>query len=213
MYFPSLDPIRELTLTVSSQQRQVRLPVHEQCLGPPLRNYLTPHLPVLYVERAVQLLMTLLCSSSVDYLIVPVTMPAAEDRPLGEILPKEEIIDGCKTFMNCCFQLHFLSKVRFLAHVERDPGSINQFLLTCILGLSARFTPSLIKRFGGAEMAADVFIQRAEQLALAEIYKPTLETVQGLILLGASEWAKGECNKGLVSFVVFGKSTDFQMPC
>ncbi|KAH8881457.1 hypothetical protein GQ53DRAFT_702217 [Thozetella sp. PMI_491] len=115
-----------------------------------------------------------------------------------QLPPREEIVDACRVFINCCFQLHFIPKVRFLAQAEGDLDSINQFLLMCILSMSARFTPSLIKRFGGPAEASDFFVQRAEEMVLLEMYKPTLETAQGLIFLGASEWAKGDCNKSLI---------------
>jgi hypothetical protein len=123
----------------------------------------------------------------------------AAEWPLHELLPSAEIVEGCRAFIDCCFQTHFLPKVRFLAHVERDSSSVNPFSLMCILGMSARFTPSLIQRFGGPEKAADVFVQRAEHMALTAIYTPTLETAQGFMLLGVAEWAKGDCNKSLVS--------------
>ena len=67
--------------------------------------------------------------------------------------------------------------------------------------MSARFTPSLVKRFGGPVKASDVFVTLAEEMAPAEMYKPTLETSQAFILLGTAEWAKGDCNKSLVSYL------------
>ena len=73
------------------------------------------------------------------------------------------------------------------------------FLLLCILCVSARFTPSLVARYGGHSKAMKTFVQRAEDLASTEIYNPTLETIQGFILLGTAEWANGKENKSLVS--------------
>jgi hypothetical protein len=100
--------------------------------------------------------------------------------------------------MNCHFQLGFLPKLLFLDRLEKDAVSVNLFLLLCILGVSARFTPSLVSRYGGHAKATRMFVERAEKLVPAEIYKPALETIQAFILLGSAEWANGDRNRSLV---------------
>lgn len=111
----------------------------------------------------------------------------------------EEILDGCRTYVQCCFQVDFVPKVRFLSQVERHPNEVDQFLLAAVLAMSARFCVRLVCRFDDdPSKATDVFLRLAEGMAPAEMYHPTLESAQGFMLLGAAEWAKGDCNKALV---------------
>jgi hypothetical protein len=100
--------------------------------------------------------------------------------------------------MNCHVQLGFLPKLLFLDRLEKDAASVNVFLLLCILSVSARFTPSLVSRYGGHAKATRTFVERAERLVPAEIYQPTLETIRAFILLGSAEWANGDRNRSLV---------------
>ncbi len=72
--------------------------------------------------------------------------------------PHEEVVEACKVFMNCYFQLGFLPKRLFLDRLENDRESISVFLLLCILSVSARFTPSLVARYGGHEKAMKDFV-------------------------------------------------------
>lgn len=112
--------------------------------------------------------------------------------------PREEVFEACKVFMDCYFQLGFLPKVLFLNRLQTDFDSINVFLLLSILSVSARFTPSLVRRYGGHAEATKIFVERAETLVPMEIYKPTLENVQAFILLGTAEWANGDRNRSVV---------------
>jgi hypothetical protein len=123
-------------------------------------------------------------------------------KPFWELLPPhDELVEGCKVFLDCSFQLGFLPKLLFLERLRKDPESMNVFLLLCMLGVSARFTPSLIRRYGGHAKATRVFIERAERLVPTEIYKTTLEVVQAFILLGTAGWANGDVDRSLVSIV------------
>ena len=100
--------------------------------------------------------------------------------------------------MTSYFQLGFFSKALFLKHLEEDYDSVSKFLLLSILSISARFVPSLVKRYGGHAEAIRTFVERAETLVSSEIYKPTLDNAQAFILLGTAEWASGERNKSVV---------------
>jgi hypothetical protein len=98
--------------------------------------------------------------------------------------PLEEVIKGCKVFMNCYFQLGFLPKFLILDRLQKEPESVNVFLLLSIPGLSARFTPSLVSRYGGHAKATRGFVERAEKVVPDEIYKPTLKSVQAFNSIG-----------------------------
>ncbi|EXJ86685.1 hypothetical protein A1O3_03638 [Capronia epimyces CBS 606.96] len=116
----------------------------------------------------------------------------------GCLPPHEEIIEACQKFTNCYFQVGFLPKLLFMERLEKDATCINQFLLLCILGVSARFTPSLLRRYGGPAKATRFFVAQAEKMVPTEIYKPTLDTLQGFILLGSAEWACEDRDRSLI---------------
>lgn len=83
---------------------------------------------------------------------------------------------------------------------------MNVFLLLSILAVSARFTSSLVKRYGGHAKATKTFVDRAEGLVPSEMYKPALDTIQAFILLGIAEWANGDRSRSLVSSLFTGLS-------
>lgn len=95
--------------------------------------------------------------------------------------------------------LAFIPKAIFLDRLENDPGSISTFLLLSILAVSARFTPSLVKRYGDRAKATKSFVDRAESLVTGAMYKTRLDNVQAFILLGVAEWANGDRSRSLVS--------------
>ncbi len=85
--------------------------------------------------------------------------PLNKIKTLWDLLPPhEEVVEACNVFLNCYFQLGFLPKRLFLDRLEKNRESISVFLLLCILGVSARFTPSLVARYGGHQKAMRVFI-------------------------------------------------------
>lgn len=111
----------------------------------------------------------------------------------GAFFPShEEIVAGCRVFVSSYFQLGFLPKAIFIEAISRSLNSVSPFLLSCILSISARFTPSLVRRYGGSGRATENFLQIARAMAPAEMYKPTLERTQGFFLLAISEWGNGD---------------------
>lgn len=104
----------------------------------------------------------------------------------------EEIVAGCRVFVSSYFQLGFLPKAIFIQAITRSLNSVSPFLLSSILSISARFTPSLVRRYGGSERATENFLQIARAMAPAEMYRPSLERTQGFFLLAISEWGNGD---------------------
>ncbi|GAA5823409.1 hypothetical protein JCM11251_000625 [Rhodosporidiobolus azoricus] len=105
--------------------------------------------------------------------------------------PHDELVEGCKAFLSSYFQLGFISESVFLEQLEQDPSSISTFLLLSILTISARFSPSLVKRFGSRRAATAAFSARATGLVPEEMLKPSLENTQAFFLLGVSKWGGG----------------------
>lgn len=128
-----------------------------------------------------------------------------------ELLPPlAEVIEAVNTFTRQYFQLGFIPKQLFPARIERDHSSMSPFLLLTILSVSARFTPSLIRRFGTGVKAAETFMERAEQLAVNKIYdQPSLESCQAFYLLSISQQGSGWKN---ASYVRFPENRRAQMP-
>jgi hypothetical protein len=117
--------------------------------------------------------------------------PPIQDR--WDLLPPHsEVVEACKTFWTSFFQLGFLPKAIFLEQLANRRTSINVFFLLGILSVSARFTPSLISRYGDGLRAADIFMERAATLVVEEMYTPTLERTQAFFLLAIAEWGKGD---------------------
>lgn len=131
--------------------------------------------------------------------------------------PHDELVEGVKAFLSSYFQLvrfplsfppsrrfltlspnlqGFIHETRFLEQLEQ--GSVPTFLLLAILATSARFSPSLIKRFGGRRAAAEVFKSRALSLVPDEMLLPSLPRLQAFFLLGVSEWAEGSGQRAWV---------------
>lgn len=106
--------------------------------------------------------------------------------------PHEEIVAGCRVFVSSYFQLGFLPKAIFLRTVARSLNSVSPFLLASILGISARFTPCLVRRYGGSGRATENFLQIARAMSPAEMYRPSLERTQAFFLLAISEWGNGD---------------------
>ena len=115
--------------------------------------------------------------------------------PLGqeEMFPHaEEIVEGCRVFVTSYFQLGFIPKAVFLENLCRDTSSVPKFLLATILSISARFTPSLVRKYGTARKATDHFLEVSRSMVPEEMYKPSLERIQGFFLLAISQWGNGE---------------------
>ncbi|KAM0752920.1 hypothetical protein T439DRAFT_323535 [Meredithblackwellia eburnea MCA 4105] len=105
--------------------------------------------------------------------------------------PHRCLMDGCEAFFDGYSQISFLPRPLFLHQLSTEPQSINTFLLLSILAISARFTPSLIERYGGKLAASDVFAARAHAMILDEMMMPTIERAQAFYLLGICDWGRG----------------------
>lgn len=103
---------------------------------------------------------------------IPVESPRVSIRVTDRwdlLPPYTEVVEACKIFWTSFFQLGFLPKAIFLEQLANQRSSINVFFLLGILSVSARFTPSLIARYGDGLKAADVFMERAATLVIEEM--------------------------------------------
>lgn len=147
---------------------------------------------------------------------IPGTTPlnhTAQD-PWDLLPPYEELTEGCNVFGISCIQLGwyrifqaarrgliisgFLPKALFLESLANDRRSMSVFLLLSMLSVSARFTPSLIRRYGANGRAGEHFMKCAAYMVQDEMYEPTLERTQAFFLLGIAEWGKGDRNRSSV---------------
>lgn len=106
--------------------------------------------------------------------------------------PSDEVVEGCRIFVTSYFQLGFIPKAVFLENLRVNPSSVSKFLLACILSISARFTPSLVARYGNARKATDYFLEVSRSMVPAEMYNPSLERIQAFFLLAISQWGNGD---------------------
>ncbi|KAK0387863.1 hypothetical protein NLU13_4108 [Sarocladium strictum] len=110
-----------------------------------------------------------------------------------EVLPPiDEVVEGCRIFVTSYFQLGFIPKAVFLEKLVRQYEAVSPFLICCILSISARFTPSLTKRYGGAREATDHFLEVSRLMVPGEMYKSSLERLQAFFLLSISQWGNGD---------------------
>ncbi|KAI0428241.1 hypothetical protein F5Y09DRAFT_343835 [Xylaria sp. FL1042] len=118
-----------------------------------------------------------------------------------ELLPEMEvIIDGIHTFIRHFYQIGFIPKKMFITSLRENAESVSVFLLLSILCISARFNKNLIKTYGDGLKAADEFMQKAQRLAINEIYlEPTLERCQAFYLLSIAEQGSGKSNTSYIS--------------
>ncbi|KAL1706778.1 hypothetical protein EV121DRAFT_289163 [Schizophyllum commune] len=112
--------------------------------------------------------------------------------------PTPELIEACQAFMTSYFQLGFIPKSMFLERLSKEPDSVPVFLLLAILSVSARFTPSLVRRYGDGSKATEVFLKRAESMVPTEMYKPTLERTQAFFILSTAEWGQADNDKSFM---------------
>ncbi|KAF2792017.1 hypothetical protein K505DRAFT_350908 [Melanomma pulvis-pyrius CBS 109.77] len=108
----------------------------------------------------------------------------------------EEIIEACRVFTTSYFQLGFIPKTSFFERIQKD--DVSEFLLLCILCLSARFTPCLVDRYGDAAKATDRFMTAALEKVPHEMYNTNLENVQALFLLSVAEWGNGDRDRSSI---------------
>jgi hypothetical protein len=114
--------------------------------------------------------------------------------PEGALPPLELLLEAAEQLFSSYFQLFFLHKPTFLHTLATEPASIRPFLLFSILAVSARFTPSLVARYGRGSLArtSEHFTAQAHQLVLTELVTPTMEGLQGLYLLGVVDFGAGK---------------------
>ncbi|KAF2970674.1 hypothetical protein GQX73_g2885 [Xylaria multiplex] len=113
-----------------------------------------------------------------------------------DLLPDMEVIvDGIHTFIRHFYQIGFIPKKMFITGLRENAESVSVFLLLGILCISARFNKYFIKTYGDGLKAADEFMQKAQRLAVNEIYlEPTLERCQAFYLLSIAEQGSGKSN-------------------
>ncbi|CAK7205087.1 hypothetical protein SEUCBS139899_007852 [Sporothrix eucalyptigena] len=116
--------------------------------------------------------------------------------------PHDEVVDGCRTFVTCYFQLGFLPRSLFLERLVQAPDESNKFLLSCLLAISSRFTPSLVQRYGSRTAATDHFLALAQSQALVEMYAPSLERTQAFFLLSIAEWGNSDRDRSAIDMAV-----------
>lgn len=114
----------------------------------------------------------------------------------------EEIVAGCRSFVTSYFQLGFLPKAIFIEAISRNASAVSPFLLSCILGISARFTPVLVQKYGSSERATDNFLRLARMMVPSEMYEPSLERTQAFFLLAIAEWGNGDKDRSSVNMGV-----------
>ncbi|CAG9995623.1 unnamed protein product [Clonostachys byssicola] len=112
--------------------------------------------------------------------------------------PPVEVLESCRIFVTSYFQLGFIPKTIFLESLRKDPNSASKFLLACILSISARFTPSLIQRYGTPANAANHFMEVADAMVPTEMYQPSLARIQAFFLLAISQWGNGSRHKSMI---------------
>ena len=126
--------------------------------------------------------------------------PVPTIDPFDYLPPREEIIDAVQMFTRHYFQLGFIPKQMFISRLEANQRDVSVFLLLALLSISARFTPSLVQRYGSGMKAADLFMDRASRVALDELYEePNLERCQGFYLLAIAQQGSGFKNRSSVS--------------
>ncbi|EON99010.1 putative general repressor of transcription-like protein [Phaeoacremonium minimum UCRPA7] len=114
--------------------------------------------------------------------------------------PLPEIIDAVNQFTRLYFQLGFIPKQLFPERLKKDHRSVSVFLLLSILSISARFTPSIVLRYGDGMKAADIFMERASVVALSELYRePSLERCQAFYLLSIAQQGSGWKNRSFIN--------------
>lgn len=121
-------------------------------------------------------------------------------NPLSDLLPPhEEVVEACKAFVYNYFQLGFLPSAFFIDQITNEPSSVSVFFLLAILALAGRFTPSLVRRYGGRQPASQEFARRALSLISDEMVDASLERIQAFFLLGVCEFGAGNGGRSWVS--------------
>jgi hypothetical protein len=67
-----------------------------------------------------------------------------------------------------------------------------------MLSISARFTPTLCKRFGHGKNASEFFMEIAQVMVADEMWETSLENTQAFFLLGLGDWGRGLRNRSAI---------------
>ncbi|KAI0020664.1 hypothetical protein F4780DRAFT_358819 [Xylariomycetidae sp. FL0641] len=118
-----------------------------------------------------------------------------------DLLPNLDVVaDGITTFTRHFFQLGFVPKKMFLHTLKANPESMSVFLLLSMLSIAARFNHTFIQAYGDGLKASTEYMQRAQRLAINELYlEPTLERCQAFYLLSIAEQGSGKSNTSYLS--------------
>lgn len=80
-------------------------------------------------------------------------------------------------------RISFLPQTFLLENIEQNTDRISPFLQLSLLTVAAQWTPSLVRRYGGAKEAGDHFYSLAKTMIGAEMLRVSLEACQ------ACEWS------------------------
>lgn len=138
-----------------------------------------------------------------DAPVIPSPVPPKNIKGVDQwdyLPPLPDIIEAVNQFTRNYFQLGFIPKQAFTERLRTDHRSISVFLLLGILSISARFTPTLVERYGDGMKAAETFMDRASAVALSELYQtPSLERCQAFYLLSIAQQGSGYKNKSYIN--------------
>ncbi|KAI6083512.1 hypothetical protein F4821DRAFT_192143 [Hypoxylon rubiginosum] len=129
---------------------------------------------------------------------MPLTGPSSPAPGWETLPPFNEVVEGIQSLTTSFFQLGFLPKMLFFEGLKKDRNSVSFFLLFGILSVSARFTPSLVKRYQGGANATKVFLRRASHYVQEQMFASTLDSIQAFFLMSIAEWGNGDKNRSLV---------------
>ena len=125
---------------------------------------------------------------------------ATTTDPWDLLPPLDQIIEAVEMFTRQYFQLGFIPLQAFVRQLREQPRSVSPFMLLGILSVSARMTPSLVAAHGGAVTTAELYMDRASSVALAELYQePTLARCQAFYLLSLAQQGSGYRNRSFVN--------------
>ena len=109
------------------------------------------------------------------------------------------MLEAVNKFTRHYFQLGFIPKLLFPDRLRTQHRPVSPFFLLGILSVSARLTPPLVERYGGAVKASETFMELASELTQGELYKePTLERCQAFYLLSIAQQGSGMKHKSSV---------------
>ncbi|KAI0481296.1 hypothetical protein GGR56DRAFT_313956 [Xylariaceae sp. FL0804] len=137
-------------------------------------------------------------SSAEPLSLTPRASPPNSTTGWDLLPPYDEVVEGIQTLTTSYFQLGFIPKALFFEQLKNRRESVSVFLLLCILSISARFTPSLVRRYHGGSNATQAFLGHAAALVPEQMFTPSLESIQGLFLLSIAEWGNAEKPKSLI---------------